>query len=136
MGRRSRQRARTADTAGALDRKRGLPAGAHGAISAPVSQYTDEQAGTLCLRGSLSAASRERYRAALRAGLEREDAWQRATEMLFEHLAVSWTVHGVRTERQRELLARYRAASAQERAFVRESLRAHLAEHFPELPAP
>ena len=60
----------------------------------------------------------------------------RATELLFERLAVSWTISGVPISRQKELLGRYRMASDAERAFVRESLRAHLAEHFAELRAP
>ena len=56
--------------------------------------------------------------------------------MLFERLAVSWTVSGIETKRQKELLGRYRMASASERQFVRDSLRTHVAEHFPELQAP
>ena len=39
-------------------------------------------------------------------------------------------------DRPRELLGRYRLASADDRRFVRDSLRAHAAEHFPELEAP
>ena len=42
----------------------------------------------------------------------------------------------MRTDRQKELLGRYRMASADERRFVRDSLRAHVAENFPELEAP
>lgn len=104
--------------------------------TAPSSRYTDAEGNELELRGSLTAATRRRYADTLAGGLAREDAWQRATELLFEHLAVSWTVSGVRTDRQKELLGRYRMASAAERAFVRDSLRAHVAEHFPELEAP
>jgi len=69
-------------------------------------------------------------------GLDRDDAWQRATELLFERLAVSWTIAGLEITRQKELLGRYRMASPDERRFVRESLRAHVAEQFPELEAP
>ena len=69
-------------------------------------------------------------------GIEREDAWQRGVEFLFERLAVSWSISGVEIERQKELLGRYRMASAQERRFVRDSLREHVGEHFPELQAP
>jgi hypothetical protein len=90
----------------------------------------------LVLRGSLTAKARQEYAAVLAGGLDRDDAWQRATELLFERLAVSWTIAGCRTDRQKELLGRYRMASAPERAFVRDSLREHVAEHFPELPAP
>jgi hypothetical protein len=42
----------------------------------------------------------------------------------------------IETARQKELLARYRMATAAEREFVLSSLRAHLAENFPELEAP
>jgi hypothetical protein len=69
-------------------------------------------------------------------GIEREDAWQRGVEFLFERLAVSWSISGVEIERQKELLGRYRMASAQERRFVRDSLREHVGEHFPDLQAP
>ena len=90
----------------------------------------------LALRGSLTAKSRVRYAEVLGAGLEREDAWQRATELLFEHLAVSWTIAGLELTRQKELLARYRIASTGERRFVRDAIRTHVAERFPELEAP
>ena len=72
----------------------------------------------------------------LAGGLEREDAWQRAVELLFERLAVSWTIAGLQITRQKELLARYRMASQDERQFVRDTLRDHVTEHFPELQAP
>lgn len=70
------------------------------------------------------------------AGIEREDAWQRGIEFLFERLAVSWSISGLKIERQRDLLGRYRLASSDERRFVRDALREHLSEHFPELQAP
>ncbi len=90
----------------------------------------------LVLRGSLTPGARREYAATLAGGLEQEDAWQRATELLFERLAVSWTIAGVETSRQKELLGRYRMASGDERQFVRDSLRRHVAEHFPELESP
>jgi hypothetical protein len=105
-------------------------------LAAPVSEYRDGDGNALALRGSLSPASRREYAETLAGGLHREDALQRASELLFERLAVSWTIAGLATDRQKELLARYRAATGAERAFVRESLRAHVAEHFPELEAP
>jgi hypothetical protein len=110
-----------------------LPAGD---LQAPVTVYADGEGNELELRGSLTLKARAEYSATLAGGLNREDAWQRAIELLYERLAVAWTVSGVRTDRQRELLARYRVASAPERRFVRDSLRAHLAENFPELEAP
>ena len=70
------------------------------------------------------------------SGHQREDAWQRATELLFERLAVSWTIAGVSFDRQKELLGRYRIASADQRRFVRDALRAHVRENFPEVQAP
>ena len=48
---------------------------------------------------------------------------------------MSWTVSD-QADGQKELLARYRMAGALERRFVRDSLRTHLAENFPELQGP
>ena len=105
-------------------------------LAAPTSEYVDADGNVLELRGSLTPASRQEYARVLGGGLEREDALQRATELLFERLAVSWTIAGVKTSRQKELLGRYRMASQAERQFVRDTLRAHVTEHFPELQAP
>jgi len=97
----------------------------------------------LVLRGSLPARARREYARTLAgegrvAGGEsvREDAWQRAAELLFERLAVRWTIAGLPLERQDELIGRYRMATAEERAWVRDILREHLAANFPELQAP
>ncbi len=124
MGKRNRQRQRQAGNGGPPE-----PA-------APASTYTDPEAGELELRGALSPAARREYADTLAAGLDQEDAWQRATELLFERLAVSWTIAGLRIERQKELIGRYRMAGTQERRFVRDSLRVHLEENFPEMQAP
>ncbi len=105
-------------------------------LSAPTSQYRDAEGNVLTLRGSLTPGARRDYADVLAGGLEREDAWQRAIELLFERLAVSWTISGLEITRQKELLGRYRMASAEERRFVRHVLREHAAEHFPELQAP
>ncbi len=105
-------------------------------MTAPTTTYSDPEGGELELRGSMTPRARAEYSATLAGGLNREDAWQRATELLFERLAASWTIAGVRTDRQRELLARYRMAGGDERRFVRASLRAHVADNFPELEAP
>jgi len=99
-------------------------------------EYGDPEGNLLTLRGSLSAGSRRQYAATLAGGLDRDDAWQRAVELLFEHLAVSWTIAGLELRSQKQLLGRYRMASAAERRFVRDSLREHLREHFPEMQAP
>ena len=103
---------------------------------APTSEYRDGDGNVLTLRGSLTPAARREYAAVLAGGHNREDAWQRATELLFERLAVSWTIAGLEIERQKELLARYRVATQDERRFVRETLREHVTENFPELEAP
>jgi hypothetical protein len=105
-------------------------------VKAPTSEYRDPDGNVLTLRGSLTPGARREYAKVVGGGLHREDAWQRGVELLFERLAVSWTVAGVPITRQKELLARYRMASAQERGFVREALREHVAEHFPEVQAP
>ena len=105
-------------------------------MTAPIAVYTDPEAGELELRGSLTLKARAEYAATLGGGLDRDDAWQRATELLFERLTVAWTVAGVRSDKQKELLGRYRMASAAERQFVRDSLRAHVAENFPDVEAP
>ena len=105
-------------------------------LTAPATTYTDAEGNALELRGSLTAKARAEYAATLAGGRDREDAWQRAVELLFERLAVSWTVAGVRNDRQKELLGRYRMAGADERRFVRDSLREHVAEHFPDVEAP
>jgi hypothetical protein len=105
-------------------------------LVAPQSEYRDHEGAVLTLRGSLTAGSRREYAAVLAGGHHREDALQRAVELLFERLAVSWTIAGVQLSRQRELLGRYRMASGEERRFVRQALREHLAENFAELEAP
>ena len=105
-------------------------------LAAPSTDYTDAHGNVLTLRGSLTPAARGEYAQTLSGGLNREDAWQRATELLFERLATAWTISGIETTRQKELLARYRVATAEERRFVRDSLREHVIENFPELEAP
>jgi hypothetical protein len=108
---------------------------------APSSDYTDAEGNVLTLRGSMTAATRLRCARTL-AGKEGtaastvDDAWQRAGELLFEHLAVRWVIAGAPIERQRELLARFRAASLPERAWVRDAIRTHCAEHFPDVKVP
>jgi len=105
-------------------------------LAAPVSEYRDADGNVLTLRGSLTPGARREYADTIAGGLEREDAWQRATELLFERLAVSWTISGLEITRQKELLGRYRLATGDERRFVRDALREHVSEHFPEVQAP
>jgi hypothetical protein len=106
-------------------------------LRAPSSDYADAEGNVLVLRGALSPATRRQYHDVLHGNqLSREDAWHRAVEFLFERLAVSWTVAGVPTTRQKELIARFRLASGPEREWIRSVLREHVTEHFPELEAP
>jgi hypothetical protein len=110
-------------------------------LAAPSSDYTDVDGNVLTLRGSLTPGARRDYAQALagtpgRAAATQEDAWQRSGELLFERLTVRWVIAGAPIERQRELLARFRVASVEERAWVREALREHCAEHFPDVQAP
>jgi hypothetical protein len=117
--------------------KRGRRRGAE-ALRAPESEYRSAEGDVLALRGALTPASRREYAAVLAGSpLSREDAWQRAAEFLFERLAVRWEVAGAEPiTRQKELLARYRFATQDERRWIRDVLREHLGEHFPELTAP
>ncbi len=107
-------------------------------IRAPEFEYRDEQGSVLVLRGSLTPATRVQYAEVVGGNpLSREDAWQRAVEFLFERLAVRWEIAGAEPiTRQKELLARFRFASVEERRWIRGVLREHLAEHFPDMEAP
>jgi len=111
-------------------------------LRAPNSEYRDGEGGVLVLRGALTPATRAAYARIAsgedgRAAANREDAWQRSFEFLFERLAVSWTIAGAPPiTRQAELLGRLRLASPGERVWVRERLREHCAAHFPDVVAP
>jgi hypothetical protein len=110
-------------------------------LTAPSSDYTDSSGNTLTLRGSLTPGARREYAEILAGGggsaaSTREDAWQRAGELLFERLAQRWVIAGAPIDRQGELLARFRIATPQERTWVRSALREHCAEHFPDVQAP
>src|SRR3954463_14407170 len=120
MGRRARRR-------GAEDR-----------LAAPETAYTAPGGWVGVARGAVPPAPPREYAAALAGSpLSREDAWQRAVEFLFERLAVRWEIAGTDPiVRQQELLARLRFAGTDERRWIRDVLREHLAEHFPELEAP
>jgi hypothetical protein len=116
MGRRSRQREK---------------------LAAPTSDYADAEGNVLTLRGALTPATRQQYADVLAGSpLSQEDAWQRAVEFLFERLAVRWTISDVPIEKQKELLQRFRFASQDERRWIRDVLREHLAEWFPDMTAP
>jgi hypothetical protein len=117
--------------------KRGRARGKVEKLTAPESEYRSPQGDVLVLRGALTPKTRRQYADVLHGNvLSQEDAWQRATELLFERLAVRWVVSDVPTEGQRELLTRYRVATPDERRWIRDVLREHVTEHFPELEAP
>jgi hypothetical protein len=101
-------------------------------LQAPEASY-----GGLVLRGAMSPGTRREY-AELRVNTagSAEDLWHRRLEFLFERLAVRWDLDGVVWEGQKDLLARFRMASGEERDAVRAAMREHLAEWFPELEAP
>jgi hypothetical protein len=116
--------------------RRGRRRGAE-ALEAPESRYESPEGDALVLRGAMTPATRAEYARVRAGGLDREDAWQRSVEFLFERLAVRWEIAGTEPiERQKELLVRYRFATRDERAWIRDVLREHLAEHFPDLEAP
>jgi hypothetical protein len=110
-------------------------------LTAPTSEYADREGNVLTLRGSLTPGARSEYARTLagfqaRPSTTQEDAWQRAAELLFERLAVCWVIAGSPIDSQRELLGRLRMASQEERVWVRDVLREHCAQHFPDVRAP
>jgi hypothetical protein len=124
MGRRSRQRGR------------------EDKLEAPTTDYASQDgAQVLTLRGALSPKTRAEYAKAsdpaqARAAANVEDVRARALEFLFERLVVRWVVHEVPTEGARPLLARFRAATRDERAWITGVLRDHCAEWFPDVTVP
>jgi hypothetical protein len=124
MGRRSRQR-------GKVDK-----------LEAPTTDYTSSDGEqVLSLRGALSPKSRAEHLKAsdpaqARAAANVEDVRARAIEFLFERLVATWTVNEVPTEGAKLLLARYRAATRDERTWITEVLREHCAEWFPDVKVP
>ena len=106
-------------------------------LRAPESEYRDAEGNVLVLRGSMTPLTRHKYKAILhdQSSLT-EDSWHRAVEFLFERLVVRWVVSEIPTEGEKELLARFRMATQDERRWIREVLREHLSAHFPELETP
>jgi hypothetical protein len=120
MGRRQRRRARGQDEPAA-----GPDAGS--------TDYTDAEGNVLTLRDRLSAGTLRKLEALdSRPAASADDRWQRREELLFERLAVRWTIAGLPLDSQRELLGRYRMADSATRAWVRRTIDAHLAERQPE----
>ena len=104
--------------------------------SAPASttEYRDAGGNVLVLRDELSAGTlRQLEQLDSKPAASAEDRWQRRAELLFERLAVSWEIAGLPLESLKELLGRYRMASADERRWLRETLGEHLRTRHPEL---
>ena len=99
-----------------------------------VSDYRDDAGNVLELRDELSAGTlRGLERMEAKPAASADDRWQRRVEYLFERLAVRWEIAGLPLEGQKELLGRYRMASADERRAVRAALAEHLRERYPDL---
>jgi hypothetical protein len=104
--------------------------------SAPASttDYRDPEGNVLVLRDELSPGTlRQLEQLDSKPAASAGDRWQRRAELLFERLAVSWEIAGLPLDSQKELLGRYRMASADERRWVRETLGDHLRTRHPEL---
>jgi hypothetical protein len=143
MGKRSRRRDKNADAGGPssfADLGIDLELDAVDVTTETTRDVGDDH-GTLTLRTGMSPGTRAEYEALLRgdrstAASTQEDRWARAVEFLFERLVVGWDIAGVTTSGSKDLLRRLRAATPDERRAVRDALRAHLADHLPEIPAP
>jgi hypothetical protein len=108
VGRRSRKRQQDA----------GEPAG--------TTDYADADGNVLTLRDRVSAGTlRKLSEGAGSAAATNDDVWQRQGELLFERLAVSWTISGLPLTGQKELLGRYRMADSDTRRWVRSTLEKH-----------
>lgn len=116
MGKRSRRRGRT----------EGAPRSS--------TDYSDADGNVLTLRDSLSAGTVEKVKRLDSApAASAEDRWRRRDELLFERLAMRWTIAGLPLEGEKELLGRYRMANGDERRWLRETIERHLDERIPEL---
>jgi hypothetical protein len=108
-----------------------------GRISAPTTDYRDADGNVLTLRGSMSPLTRHKYKSTLHdQSISTDDSWHRAVEFLFERLVERWTIYDVPTEGPKELLMRYRIATPEEKRWIRDTLRKHLADNFPDIEAP
>ena len=120
MGKRARKRNRSGQGSGEQGRR-------------STTDYADGD-GVLTFRDELSGGTlRLLEQLESKPAANAEDRWQRRTELLFEHLAVRWEIAGLPMESPKELLGRYRMASADERRRVREALAEHLRTRYPDL---
>ena len=118
MGRRSRRRGREEAPASTTD-------------------YADPEGNVLTLRDEVSAGTVRQIRELdSTPAASAEDRWQRRGELLFERLAVRWTIQDLPLEGQKELLGRYRMADTDTRRWVRDTIDRHVRERQPELIEP
>jgi hypothetical protein len=97
------------------------------APAASTTDYEDPEGNLLTLRDNLSGRTlRKLTEVSGGAASTREDVWQRQGELMFERLAVSWTIAGLPLTGQKELLGRYRMADSGTRRWVRDTLERHL----------
>jgi hypothetical protein len=98
------------------------------------SDYRNADGDVLTLRDSLSAGTAAKLRESVgSAAASADDVWRRRTEMLFERLAVRWTIAGLPLTKQNELLARYRLADHETQSWVRETIEEHRRRRLPDL---
>lgn len=98
------------------------------------SDYANAEGDVLVLRDSLSAGTIAKLsEPAGGAAASADDIWRRRTELLFERLAVSWTIAGLPLTGQKELLGRYRMADQETQRWVRSTIDEHLRRKIPEL---
>jgi hypothetical protein len=117
---------------GKRSRRRRREAGA--STPRATTDYRDEEGNVLTLRDELSEGTLRRLAdLEARPAASAEDRWQRRVEFLFERLAVRWEIAGLPLEGQKELLGRFRMASADERQRVRAALAEHLSARHPEI---
>jgi hypothetical protein len=115
---------------GRRSRRRSQPDG----LPASTTDYHDADGNALKLRDELTAGTlRQLEQLDSKPAASAEDRWQRRSEFLFERLTVRWEIAGLPLESQKELLGRYRMASAAERRWVRETLAEHLRTRHPDV---
>jgi hypothetical protein len=121
VGKRQRRRGRGTDTDAPAERDHAT------------TDYSDAHGNVLTLRDNLSAGTLRKLGSIdSRPAASADDRWQRREELLFERLAVRWTIAELPIESQRELLGRYRMADSETRAWVRRTIDGHLSAKQPE----
>jgi hypothetical protein len=93
----------------------------------PTTEYRDAEGNVLTLRDSLSPGTLAKLsESAGPPAASADDLWRRRAEMLFERLAVRWTIAGLPLTGQKELLGRYRLADQDTQTWVRQTIDEHM----------